>query len=182
LVVSQPTLETTTMLTVTHMAPSGVAALVTASAQLIYDTIPLGAAIAFSDGTPRPPERFKNKLREWKNRNGAGTLVSKSDRYGGPEFKLHEGDFGSQGTVLMRVTRAYSVNSPLTFTVTRVPQPGEVLVVTRSQFTGEELRYLGRDLLAAADYHRAHRYSDAVFLEVQADGAYLEHQPDAVVA
>ena len=41
------------------------------SAQLIYDLIPLGAIIRFSDGTPRPPDRHRKKLAAWEHRNRA---------------------------------------------------------------------------------------------------------------
>ena len=42
------------------------------SAQYIYDTAPLGSLIRYSNGEPRPPERFRRKLAAWNNDNGTG--------------------------------------------------------------------------------------------------------------
>lgn len=47
------------------------------SAHTVYENAPLGSLIRYSDGTPRPPARFKKKLAAWENRNGAGRLVRK---------------------------------------------------------------------------------------------------------
>ncbi|RNJ41439.1 hypothetical protein B5V01_00005 [Mesorhizobium erdmanii] len=35
------------------------------SAQLIYDLVPLGSIVNYSDGSPRPPERHRKKLAAW---------------------------------------------------------------------------------------------------------------------
>ena len=50
------------------------------SAQYIYDTAPLGSLIRYSNGEPRPPERFRRKLAAWNNDNGTGRFV---ERYPG---------------------------------------------------------------------------------------------------
>jgi hypothetical protein len=47
------------------------------SAQIIYDHVPLGSLVCYSDGTLRPPERFKRKLAAWENSNNGGRLVRK---------------------------------------------------------------------------------------------------------
>lgn len=47
------------------------------SAHIINDSAPLGALIRYSDGTARPPARFRKKLSAWESRNGAGRLVKK---------------------------------------------------------------------------------------------------------
>ena len=87
------------------------------SAHTIYENAPLGSLIRYSDGTPRPPARFKKKLAAWENRNGAGRLVRKEparDRPNGTSpasFTLHEGDFGSGGVVVLTVRR--TIVSPI---------------------------------------------------------------------
>ncbi|EZP69562.1 hypothetical protein BV96_04102 [Sphingomonas paucimobilis] len=48
------------------------------SAQSIYDTAPLGSLIRYSNGEPRPPERFTRKLKAWNNDNGIGRLVERA--------------------------------------------------------------------------------------------------------
>lgn len=166
----------------TQIATPGAGALIAASAQEIFDKIPLGAAISYSSGAPRPPERFRNKLRAWKQDNGSGTLIQKTDRYSTPTFTLHEGNFGSEGTIFLVVNRTYSVGSSLKFTIESVPLPGQVLVVTRSVHTGEELRHIAPDIARARAWCTHHRYSDSVLLEVQDDGSYAEHAAEAVAA
>ena len=75
-----------------------------ASAIWIHSTARLGSVIRFSDVTPKPPARFKRKLRDWEDRNGSGRLAAVYDPYriGSPgTFTLHLGDFGSQGVIVL---------------------------------------------------------------------------------
>ena len=46
-------------------------------ARSLFTLAPYGAIVRFSDGTPKPPERFKNKLREWNSNNSTGRFVRK---------------------------------------------------------------------------------------------------------
>jgi hypothetical protein len=91
------------------------------SASLIYDLAPIGAIVAWSDGSPRPPERFKKKLAAWQTRNSSGRLIRKegprqSGNHASPGyFTLHEADFGGKNTVVMRIHRAFGLDSDLTF-------------------------------------------------------------------
>ncbi|TIM81833.1 MAG: hypothetical protein E5Y50_31705, partial [Mesorhizobium sp.] len=73
------------------------------SAHTIFESAPIGAIVAWSDGTPQPPERHSKKLAAWKNSNSQGRLVRKQ---GGRDagtlgsngsFTLHEADFGAGG-------------------------------------------------------------------------------------
>ena len=76
------------------------------SASLIYDLAPIGCIVAWSDGSPRPPERFKKKLAAWQTRNSSGRLIRKegprqSGNYVSPGyFTLHESDFGGKNSVV----------------------------------------------------------------------------------
>ena len=134
------------------------------SAQHIYDTAPLGSLIRYSNGEPRPPERFTRKLKAWNNENGMGRLV---ERYPGHErasyrspahFMLHLGNWGSQDVIVLTVRRAYSVESALHFEIVDVPKPGSVRIITI--FDGrDELRHLAPDLAAAEDWMARNRYS-----------------------
>lgn len=96
------------------------------SARNIYEQAPLGAVIRFSDGTPRPPGRFKRKLQSWENANGTGRLTEKtpgSERFPAT-FTLHIGDInGRSGVKLVQFFRTYSVNSPGIFTIESLPAP-----------------------------------------------------------
>ena len=141
------------------------------SAQSIYDQAPIGALIRYSDGTPRPPQRFKHKLAAWENNNNGGRLVRKaaphtSGNHTTPaSFTLHQGDFGSAGVVVLKVFKTFSASSPLTFTIMERPKPGMVRVLARAGGRAE-LLHLAADRPAARAWLASHRYSDAVLNEV----------------
>ena len=136
------------------------------SAQLIFDTAPLGSLIRFSNGEPRPPARFSRKLRAWNNDNGLGRLVERSPaRTSGSgtvspaSFVLHLGNFDSQGIILVTIRRHYSLNSKLQFEVMEVPRAGMVRVLTHYA-DRDELRHLADDMAAAELWMAQNRYSD----------------------
>lgn len=108
----------------------------------IFAAAPLGAVIRFSDGTPQPPERFKRKLSDWKNRNDAGRLTERQASGGRGEwdrdsFSLHLGDYGSGGVTVLSVNRSFSDRSPGSFEVIGLPTQGAFAVIGHSQFTGD---------------------------------------------
>lgn len=134
------------------------------SAQHIYDIAPLGSLIRYSNGEPRPPERFRRKLAAWNIDNGTGLLVERypgqvSDHYRSPaHFMLHLATYGSEGVIVMTVRRAYSVESPLNFEIIDTPKPGQVRVLTT--FRGkDELRHLVADMASAEAWMRDNPYS-----------------------
>ena len=136
------------------------------SAQSIYDTAPLGSLIRYSNGEPRPPERFTCKLRAWNNDNGIGRLVERRAEEIRPTWRspagfcLHLGNYGSQGIIAIVVNRHYSVESALHFEIAETPKPGMARVLTG--FGGrEELRFLAPDVRAAEEWLERNRYSDA---------------------
>lgn len=144
------------------------------SAQLIYDLVPLGSLVTYSDGTPRPPERHRKKLAAWENRNSGGRLIRKhaETRVGNTTLPatitLHKGDYGSQGTIVLRVHQTFSVNSELKFAVTERPANGSVLVLHRAG-DDAELVYVASDRAAAEEWLTRHGYPNAVLQEVTAD-------------
>lgn len=141
------------------------------SAKLIFDHAPIGAIIAYSDGTPRPPERHRRKLSDWKNRNGTGRLICKraAVERGAhtipASFTLHEGDFGSNGTIIMRVHKTFDVNSPREFVVSEQPEAGSVLIMSRPGELGE-LVHLAANRGDAEDWLTRHGYPEAELQEV----------------
>ena len=84
------------------------------SATTIIETAPLGALIRYTDGRPKPPARFTKKLAAWERSNGVGRLVKKDpprvhQTWTAPaSFTLHEGNFSSDGVILVRIT-SYNV-------------------------------------------------------------------------
>ncbi|MCF8709940.1 hypothetical protein [Rhizorhapis sp. SPR117] len=134
------------------------------SAQSIYDTAPLGSLIRYSNGEPRPPERFTRKLKAWNNDNGIGRLVERRAEeirptYQSPAgFCLHLGNYGSQGIIAIVVNRHYSVESALHFEIIETPKPGMVRVLT--SFGGrDELRHLAPHMAAAEEWMARNSYS-----------------------
>lgn len=139
------------------------------SAYRMLADAPLGAVIRFSDGAPRPPDRFKRKLADWETRNDRGRLTRKeflSDGPGGPRpggFLLHIGDFGSNGIVLVKFHRFFQTTSALEFEIVELPPPGSIRIL-RPHGDGEELEYLAADA-AAADVWLARNHLAKVRLE-----------------
>lgn len=144
------------------------------SAQLIYDLVPLGSTVTYSDGTPCPPERHRKKLAAWENRNSGGRLIRKqAERRAGnttlpATITLHKGDYGSQGTIVMRVHQTFSVNNDLRFAVKERPATGSVLVLD-SAGDDAELVYLAGNRADAVEWLTRHGYPNAVLSEVTVD-------------
>jgi hypothetical protein len=137
------------------------------SAKDIYDLAPLGSIIRYSDGTPRPPERFKKKLAAWENTNNGGRFVRKTaERTLGnhttpASFTLHQGDFGSAGVVVLTVFKTFSIASPHTFLVVEPPKPGSIRIFDR-QGDEAELVHLADHRAAAEAWLASHRHPNAV--------------------
>ncbi|UVK49754.1 hypothetical protein DBIPINDM_007795 (plasmid) [Mesorhizobium sp. AR02] len=144
------------------------------SAQLIYDLVPLGSLVNYSDGTPRPPERHRKKLAAWENRNSGGRLIRKQAeaRVGSTtlpaSITLHKADYGSQGTIVLRVHQTFSVNSDLKFSVKERPAIGTVLVLDRAG-DDAELVQLAANRTAAEEWLTRHGYPNAVLQQVTAE-------------
>ncbi|AIC30073.1 hypothetical protein IE4771_PB00347 (plasmid) [Rhizobium etli bv. mimosae str. IE4771] len=147
------------------------------SASLIYDLAPI---VAWSDGTPRPPERFKKKLAAWKTRNSQGRLIRKEGERSlganslSPEFMLHEGDLGANGVIAIRIHRTFSLDSTLTFKVIERPALGSVRVFDRAG-SRAELVHLAVDRRAAEEWLTGHGHPHAVLDEVTADEIAADH-------
>ena len=143
------------------------------SAQSIYDLAPLGAIIRFSDGTPRPPDRFKRKLSAWKDRNGQGRLVEKAPETvtgtytSKAHFTLNTANYGSDGTIVLVVNRVFQVSNDSIFEVVDAPKPPQCLVVTpwatQDRLT---LRHVAPNRTMAEAWLQTHRYSDAIIQDV----------------
>ena len=105
------------------------------SASTIITTAPLGALVRYTDGAPKPPARFTKKLAAWERANGVGRLVKKEpprsySTFTAPaSFTLHEGNFSSDGVILVTIMRSHSADSSLIFEVAEVPKPGQVRVL-----------------------------------------------------
>lgn len=120
------------------------------SAHTTYDCVSLGSVIRYSDGTPKPPARFRKKLSAWESRNGTDRLVKKEPprsraTYSSPAcFTLHESDFGQGGIIVLSVRRTWSVESDLRFEIVERPAIGMIRVLQDID-ESPELLHLARD-------------------------------------
>jgi len=146
------------------------------SAHTIFEHAPIGAIVAWSDGTPRPPERHRRKLDAWKTNNSQGRLVRKRGagdaglRDPHASFTLHEADYGAGGVIAVRVHRTFALGSHLRFTIVERPAVGSVRIFDR---TGDdaELVHLAPHRAAAEQWLTEHGYPQAVLNDVSADEA-----------
>lgn len=144
------------------------------SAQTIFDNAPIGAIVAWSDGTPEPTARFNKKLAAWRTSNSSGRLIRKQDARGvgnialSASFTLHEADFGAGGVIAIRVHRTFSLDSRLQFTIVERPAIGSVRVID-GPGDNAELVYLATDEADAKEWLTRHGYPRAVLERVTAD-------------
>ena len=84
-------------------------------------------------------------------------------------FTLHEGNFASDGVILVVVMRSHTADSALTFEVVEVPTPGQVCVL--SDFGGAtELLHLASNQEAAELWVAKEGYRNARFEVVGHEG------------
>ncbi|QDG94465.1 hypothetical protein NIBR502774_18095 (plasmid) [Rhizobium sp. NIBRBAC000502774] len=145
------------------------------SASLVFKLVPIGSVVSWSDGTPRPPERHRKKLAAWKTRNSSGRLIRKQPTqtrgtYTALDcFNIHEGDHGSNGTIVLRVFRTFDVEAcSLSFAVVERPAIGSVRIFDRAG-EGAELVYVAPDRLSAERWLTSHRHPHALLEDVTAD-------------
>ena len=143
------------------------------SAHLVLQA-PKGSIIAWSDGTPRPPERHRRKLSAWQTNNSSGRLIRKQDERAvgsvtlPANFTLHEADHGAGGVIAIRIHRTFSHGSRLRFSVLERPAIGSILVLDRPG-DDAELVYLAGNRADAEEWLTRHGYPNAVLSEVTVD-------------
>lgn len=146
------------------------------SARTIFDHAPIGAIIAWSDGTPRPPEHHRKKLSDWQSRNSKGRLIARRGERGmgnvtlPGSFTLHEADLGARGIIAIRIHRTFSTDSRFEFMVVELPAIGAIRVFDRAG-EGAELVHLAAHRAGAEAWLTRHGYPGAVLDEVTADEA-----------
>ena len=154
------------------------------SATTIIDSAPLGALIRYTDGSPKPPARFTKKLAAWERSNGVGRLVKKEPPRVYPtwtapaSFTLHEGNFSSDGVILVTIMRSHSADSRLIFEVAEEPKLGQVRVLL--DFGGNtELLHLAESITAAELWIAREGYRNA---RLEIVGAEDGDRADGMVA
>ena len=134
----------------------------------------MGALVRYTDGSPKPPARFTKKLAAWERSNGVGRPVKKElprpyPTWTAPaSFTLHEGNFSSEGVILVTIMRSHSADSQLSFEVVEEPKVGQVRVLL--DFGGStELLYLAESVGAAELWIAKEGYRNARFEIVGAE-------------
>ena len=114
----------------------------------------------------------------WERSNGVGRLVKKEPPRVYPtwtapaSFTLHEGNFSSDGVILVTIMRSHSVDSQLNFEVVEEPKAGQVRVLL--DFGGStELLHLASSVAAAELWIAKEGYRNARLQVVgdEGDGA-----------
>ena len=137
----------------------------------LYRTAPLGAKIRFSNGAPRPPDRFKRKLRAWEAENGSGTLVEWRPGLSGSAtslpatFGLHIATYASSRVPVLVIRRIYTIASLLDFEIVGRPEAGRSLVLAQYG-EGEELLHVGANESEARAWLARSGYRDAKIVTV----------------
>lgn len=135
---------------------------------------PIGSILKWSDGTPRPPERHRKKLSAWKTHNSSGRLIRKQDERAAGSIilpanvTLHEGDYGGDGVITIRINRTFSLETESTFSVVERPTIGSCRVFDRPG-DHAELVHLAANREAAEEWLSRHGYPSAVLEDVTAD-------------
>lgn len=153
------------------------------SATTILDTATLVALIRYTDNSPKPPARFTKKLAAWERSNGVGRLVRKEPPRPNPKwtapasFTLHEGNFSSDGVILVTIMRTHSADSALTFEAAEEPQTGQVRVLL--DFGGcTELLHLAESVTAAKLWIAREGYRNAQLEIVGSDDGERARRPE----
>lgn len=146
-----------------------------ASAQSIFDTAPLGAVITYTDGTPRPPARFTNQVSKWSRNNGSGVLVAKLPNTradGASVFALRAGSAYIDRDAVLVMNTGFDTNSDLHFAVDRAPTPGHILCLNGSDRDRQVLA-IARTQGEADTWAERNRFS-SITLETVSAPAELE--------
>ena len=122
----------------------------------------LGAIVDYSDGQPRPPERFNKKLAEWKRRNGSGVLVAFSPRDPQHDWSHDQITLRTLDTDTIVMNMTYPVETDLRFEIATPRQPGMVLALdtyAEERREGMEAKHVFADEAALYHWGDRNRYS-----------------------
>lgn len=145
----------------------------------LFDMNPIGATVEFSDGTPRPPERFNKKLSAWKNKNGSGVFGGSKPR--DPRHEWSHDSFMIQTHDMPHFVSNvhFMADDGKTFTVTP-PEPGTILMLSVYNEREPELKH--RFANEAAAYAWGTRGGYSLLKQTEYGSAYKIVQPDGTLA
>lgn len=144
------------------------------SVRHIYENAPLGALIAYSDGSLQPPDEPRERIAEWYSRNGLGPLVAKHPaaeypfHTEPPTITLRVSEYGDNAPLSKRKARTFTTESDLTFWIVNPPCVGEVRILRDIDGVNEML-HLALDRVAAERWLAENPDPDIRLEEVTAD-------------
>lgn len=113
------------------------------TAEHVFHHIPLGAVLAYSDGTEKPPREHMQERNRWERHHGSGRLSRKDftattdSTENGPTFRLLKFADGN----IFRWFRLFPLRTSVRFALLERPPAGS-FVVTRSTGTGIDLLHI----------------------------------------
>jgi hypothetical protein len=144
----------------------------------LHALAPLGASVTYSDGTKRPPERFKNKSRTWEGSNGSGYFTAANPDDARPRFTIMKEYGNTRLGPSLTVKCVFGLDCKLTFEVTP-PTPGTILAYR--EFEGRvEVSHVWPTLADAHAWaHGFYKFETCGnrFWLVTDDGKLIDHMP-----
>ena len=128
------------------------------NAQELFKLAPLGALVRFIDGTPRPPDRFKNKLRDWQGRNDSGHFIAAKPSRGKGEWDVDSFTLQTENGRVLVVNRTFGVARSVGTTFEVIP-PAPRTILAYGDFENQiEVRHVWADVHAAQEWAIKNRY------------------------
>ena len=146
----------------------------TIPASLVYDQIPIGTRIRFSDHIPKPPADRQGDLAVWRLYNGNGRLARKDppphcSPLAQPEsITIRTADFGERSAVGFTLSLGNPSTGVMRFEVLELPPVGSVRILA-PEGDNAELLHLAEDERAAIAWLARHPVPTAIFHPVTAD-------------
>jgi hypothetical protein len=143
-------------------------------ASLVYDRIPIGTRLRFSDHIPQPPPDRQGDHAVWRLYNGTGRLARKDppshcSPLAQPEsITIRTAAFGERSAVGFTLALGNPSTGVMRFEVLELPPVGSVRILAR-EGDNTELLHLAEDESAAVAWLARHPIPTAIFDLVSAD-------------
>jgi hypothetical protein len=126
-------------------------------ATALFALAPLGALVSFSDGTPRPPDRFNKKLSAWKSRNAKGIFVKADPADPKWDWSKDSITIRTSESDYLVVNMTFSTTDDKDYTIEAMPKPWTILAY--SDFDGRrEIAHIWENERHARDWFQRNRY------------------------
>lgn len=126
----------------------------------LFALAPFGAVVAFSDGTPRPPDRFTKKLSAWKSNNASGVFVGRTHGKGKGAWDVDHFTLQTLSSAVLVVNMGFNVGDTDRFTVTAPAVPGTIIAFSKfyTERGDDECSHIWPSYAHAIAWSRANGY------------------------